>query len=345
MGRRKCAWFLCVSLLALLLPLASCKSAGKTAVRVLVVAKYEAGNISGDALGEAQLFYEHYCADCEETTVPNAPQTAHFYLNEENGVGVLLTGSGKTAAGLSMMSLLSCDAYDFSDTTIVSVGCAGGNTGSITLGDVVVVTAACDYELGHGTDSSELGDPDTLYTWFHDDAYEDYSHALLNEELCDKAFELVKDCSMRTTETCKRILEANFPGEEWAARDPLVVKGTAITADNYWKGEQDHANANFIAQYYGCPDEYAITEMEEMAVVNAAACFGLQDRVISLRVAVNVDTFLNNESPETLWGQGTNANDIGLGENSETFDIFGPGMENLFDVGSILVDAVLAGEL
>ena len=34
-----------------------------------------------------------------------------------------------TAAGLSMMALLGAGNYDFSDAVIVSVGCAGGNTG------------------------------------------------------------------------------------------------------------------------------------------------------------------------------------------------------------------------
>ena len=59
------------------------------------------------------------------------------------------TGAGKTAAGLSMMAVLSSELYDYSDTTIVSVGCAGGSVRNCTLGDVVLVTAACDYDLGH----------------------------------------------------------------------------------------------------------------------------------------------------------------------------------------------------
>ena len=38
----------------------------KTKVNVLIVPKFEIGEISGDDPGEAQLFYEHYCADCDE---------------------------------------------------------------------------------------------------------------------------------------------------------------------------------------------------------------------------------------------------------------------------------------
>lgn len=73
---------------------------------------------------------------------------------------------------------------------------------------------------------------------------------------------------------------------EWALRDPCVLKGTAITSESYWKGSEDHDNACFNAEYYECPDPYAVTEMEEIAVMNAAECFGLKDRVISLRAAV-----------------------------------------------------------
>ena len=80
---------------------------------------------------------------------------------------------------------------------------------------------------------------------------------------------------------------------------------------------------------------------KKIAIMNAAECFGMSDRVVSLRVAVNVDTFLEGESPESLW-----LGDEGFvvrvsGENSETLDIFEPGMENLFDAGRIVIDAIL----
>ena len=71
--------------------------------------------MSGDFPGEAQLFYERYCNGCEEITIPHMPLTGHFYVNEENHVGLLLTGSGKTAAGLSLMAVLSSELYDYSD--------------------------------------------------------------------------------------------------------------------------------------------------------------------------------------------------------------------------------------
>lgn len=314
-------------------------------VKVLMIPKFEIDDVEGDFPGEAQLFYEHYCSGCKEIDIPNTTPSSHFYFNGENGVGLLLTGTGKTAAGLSLMSLLSWDAYDFSDAMIVSVGCAGGNTGLCTYGDVVLVTAACDLQLGHHTGSGELTGPDYGLTWFPDDSFSEYNCEYLNADLCERVYELIKDCPLRTTEKTKQILAENFPDEAWANREPHVLRGTAITSDSYWKGMEDHINAVAAADYYKCPDAYAATEMEEIAVMNAAECFDLKDRVISLRVIVNLDTFLKGESPEQLWLEDEYYSSKVTDENSETVDIFGPGMENLFDVGQIVIDAVLTGEL
>ena len=346
MKRKTINVFTCIfALVSFFLLCAFDKNVEKTKVNVLIVPKFEIGEISGDDLGEAQLFYEHYCADCEKIDIPNTTPTSQFYFNDENGVGLLVTGSGKTAAGLSLMSLLSWNAYDFSDTTIVSVGCGGASTGSFIFGDVVLVTAACDYELGYRTDRNELENKDSGHTWFPLDSFKDYSIELLNSDLYDKVYPMIKDCPLRTTETTRRVLANNFPDEEWAARDPFVMKGATVTSDSYWKGREDHDTAGFITEYYECPDKYAVTEMEEISIMNAAECFGLKDRVISLRVIVNMDTFLKGENPERLWLTEADYSSRVTEENSETVDIFGPGMENLFDVGQVVIDAALAGEL
>lgn len=332
-------------LVACILLFACAQVPNKAKVRVLIVPKFEISNMAGDYPGEAQLFFERYCANCEEVSIPHAPTSAHFYMNESNGVGLLVTGEGKTAAGMSLSSLLSWDAYDFSNVKIVSVGCGGGSTWHSTLGDVVVVTSACDAELGHRTDVDELERPETGVTWFPDESYGEYAHKRLNAELCEDVYQLVKDCPLRTTETARSVLASNFSGEEWATRDPHVAKGTAVTGDSYWKGKTDHNNAVAIARHYKCPDDYAVTEMEEIAIINAAECFGLKDRVVSLRVVVNMDTFLKGESPESLWLDDSDFSSSATEEKGETLDIFEPGMHNLFDAGSIVIDAILAGEL
>jgi hypothetical protein len=79
---------------------------------------------------------------------------------------------------------------------------------------------------------------------------------------------LVKDVKPETTENTKQHMKNAFPGEEWAEREPMVLRGTSATGDNYWKGMYDHKNAVLLAETYGCPDPYAVTEMEDVAVSN-----------------------------------------------------------------------------
>ncbi len=310
-------------------------------VRVLIVPKFEIGGMTGDFPGEAQLFYETYCPDCEESDVKHLPEDGHFYLNEKNGVGILVTGAGETNTGLSLMALLSDERYDFSDCYIVSVGCGGGSAGYAVPGDVILVTGACDYDLGHRVDSRERGKTDELVTWFPDDSFGDVSHRDFDEALCERVYELIRDYEPATTEKAVRIMKENFPDLD--RYEPTVIKGTAISSDNYWKGIYGHENAIHIVEHYGMKDPYAVTEMEEMAVANVAECFGMTDRVISLRVVVNMDLFLKGQTPERLWGGTESFSEKVDEDNSETMDIFEPAMHNLLDAASMIIDAISEG--
>ena len=339
----------CLLLFVLLLSvmiISSCSSADKkTALKVIIVPKFEVDEITADFPGEAQLFYEKYCQSCEETEVPHMPPTGHFYVNKENGVGILITGSGKTAAGLSLSAVLSSDLYDYSEAYIVSVGCGGGSEIYCSLGDVILETAVCDYDLGHHVDAHEKKKSNSQVMWFPDDAYAEYECKFFNKDLCEKAFQMIKDCPMQTTEKAKAVIRENFGARYESEILPSVKKGTALSGDNFWKGIYGHVTASYIANYYACPDPYAVTEMEDIAIANTAACFDMLDRVVALRAIVNMDIFLNGETPESIWGEYDNYNNEVKEENPETLDIFEPAMHNLFDAGSIIIDGILDGSL
>ena len=342
MKRQRSVFIILFTVLLCVSCFSSCSTGSeKTALRVIIIPKFEVGEMTGDFPGEAQLFYEKYCAGCDETEIPNMPPTGRFFVNQENGVGMLITGSGKTAAGLSLMAVLSSDMYDCTDTYIVSVGCGGGSASYCMLGDVILITAACDYDLGHHVDAHERKNSSSRIMWFPDDSYTDYEYKQLNTDLCEKAFEMIKDCPLRTTEESKRIISENFEARDEEDLIPAVRKGTALSGDNYWKGIYGHVTANFIAEYYGCADPYMVTEMEEIAIFNTADCFGLLDRVISLRTIVNMDLFLDDATPESTWGEYKSFNEKVESENDETLDIFEPAMHNLFDTGSIVIDEIL----
>ena len=124
-----------------------------------------------------------------------------------------------------------------------------------------------------------------------------------------------------------------------------MLKGTVVSGDNYWKGAYGHVTAQAITNYYGCPDPFAVTEMEEIAIANAASCYDMLDRVISIRTVVNSDLFMDVDMPETLWTEDTNINQKFARSNTETLDIFESAMHNLFDTASIVIDTILEGKL
>ena len=105
---------------------------------------------------------------------------------------------------LCVLAVPSSGLYDYSDTYIVSVGCGGGSAECCMLGDVVLITEVCDYDLGHHVDTHEKRKTNSRIMWFPDDSYADYESELL----------------------------------------PSVKKGTALTGDNFWKGVYGHETAH-----------------------------------------------------------------------------------------------------
>ena len=167
---------------------------------------------------------------------------------------------------------------------------------------------------------------------------------ILNQELCDKVYNLVKDVKIETTEKTRAFMAATFDNADWAIRDPKVLRGTTVTGDNYWKGMHDHANALLMTETYGCPDPYALTEMEDHAMSVVLDRLGMLDRYIIIRDSVNTDVFMNGASPESLWDP--NFVDSLASESSvESADIFATAMKNNFTVGHVVIDAILNGEL
>lgn len=123
-----------------------------------------------------------------------------------------------------------------------------------------------------------------------------------------------------------------------------MLKGTSVTSDNYWKGVYDHQNVLLATETYGCPDPFAATEMEDIAICSILDSFGMLDRLIILRGAVNMDVFTEDNTPESLWGPESN-NAIASESSEESADIFVPSMRNNFAIGKTVIQAILDGEL
>ncbi len=310
-------------------------------VKVLLLPKFEVDNMAGDFPGEAQYYYEHYLTGAEEYEIPDGGEDSCLYYKD--GVALYVLGMGKVNSAVGTMAVLTDSRFDFSQAYIISTGCAGSSVGTTVMGDVFVITAAVDYDLGHHADGRELADPEGT-TWFHDSDYDSSGAVILDQELMDKVYALVKDTPLETTEKTRNFMKYAFDGEDWALRDPMVLRGTTVSGDNYWKGVHGHENAVLMAQTYQCPDPYALTEMEDVAVALAARRMGMLERMIIIRDSVNMDVFMPGVTPESLWGE-SGTPDLAQEGSVEAADIFATAMKNNFEVGRIIIDSILEGSL
>lgn len=309
-------------------------------IEVLILPKFENGEMSGDFPGEAQYYYEKYLAGGEEYDIKGGFPGHKLYVKD--GVALYVTGMGKVNASMSTTAVLLDPRFDFSDAYIISTGCGGTSTGYTVMGDVFVMSACIDYDLGHHADYRELTVPSET-TWFHDASYDDASYKLLNQDLVASVYDLVKDTEIVTTDKTRAYMAAAFPGEDWAVRDPEVLLGTTVSGDNYWKGVYDEANARLMTETYGAPDPYAMSEMEDVAIGVALDRLGMLDHYIIIRDSVNMDVFMNGVTPEYLWAGIEDS--LSSEDSVESADIFATAMENNYKVGSIVVDAILDGTL
>lgn len=232
------------------------QSAEPVKIKVLILPKFESGEMAGDFPGEAQYYYEGYCQGGDEYEIKGGFADNKLYVKD--GVALYVTGMGKVNTALSLTAVLMDERFDFSDAYILSTGCAGSAYEYGVMGDVFVITAAIDYDLGHHADVRELPEG-SVTTWFHDKGYDSSSCKILNQDLMDRVYSLVKDVKVETTDRTRAFMAAAFDNAEWATRDPMVLRGTTVSGDNYWKGAYDHANAVLMTETYQCPDPFALT--------------------------------------------------------------------------------------
>ena len=306
-------------------------------VKVLILPKFEVGDMAGDYPGEAQLYYEGYLKDCREYTLPGDDTDSKLYYKD--GIALYVLGMGKTASAMNLVKILEDDRFDFSDAYIISTGCAGGSTGTCVPGDVVIASAVVDYDLGYRADIREMQDREGV-TWFHDSAYDENAYKVMDASLIDKIFRATKDLNLSTTDVTTDYMRRAFEDEDWALRNPKTMKGTVVTSDTYWKGLYNHNEAIYICDSYGCKDAYAATEMEDIAVANVADKYNMLNRLVIIRVIVDEDTFMNGATPEKLWDPDFVAT-IASNDSEESLGIFETAMENNFRVGKEIIDKIL----
>ena len=149
----------------------------------MILPKFEIGELAGDFPGEAQYFYEEYLTDSDIFEINGVPDANKLY--------------------------------------ILNVGCGGAAKDYGIFGDVFVISAAVDFDLGHQADARVLGNKDGT-TWFHDESYDGSAVVRLDQRLTDHVYDMVKDIPLETTENTVDFLKREYPGEAWAQRQPQL---------------------------------------------------------------------------------------------------------------------------
>jgi purine nucleoside permease len=250
-------------------------------------------------------------------------------LYYKDGVALYVTGMGKAQSAVSFAACLLDPRFDWSDTFVITTGCAGSSSETTVLGDVVLASVLIDHELGHSVDPRDAPAGAKLFY-----RVKDFDSAAYYEvPAAKRAFDLCKDLKLAQSEKAKKVMA--LYGN---TRPPEVLTGgITLSGDDYWGGKHSHDIAKeIISAYTDMP--FMITEMEDVALAMTHYRFyGNLDRFLSIRDSVNMDGPPPGVDITAMWKEssGTGA-DYDGGNWIES-------RENNFTVGKVVIDAVLSG--
>lgn len=250
-------------------------------VKVFAAAMFEIGKNTGDRAGEFQHWYERYWKDSEPVTVKGALNPVYC---DGDGVCGSVLGMGKVSSSASMQAILLDPNLDFSQAYFIISGVAGTPPARGTIGEVNWGSWLVDYDLGHRW-APEEGEPGAP-TFMPRKGYEAVRLFRLNPDLVGWAMRVTADTPLKDSDAA-RVYRQRYP-QEAARRDPFVGTGTHMTGDTFFHGPGMSEQAQYIAKLYGA-DDYVITEMEAAAITLVVKRLHGDDRVMSLRGAVNYD--------------------------------------------------------
>ncbi len=275
--------------LSLTFTMASAASAEEPVrVKVFIGAMFEIGQNTGDRVGEFQHWYERYFRQSKPITVKGALNPV--YCNDDGVCGSVL-GMGKVASSSSVQAIILNPQFDMSEAYFIVSGVAGTPPERGTIADVSWATWLVDYDLGHrwAPEEGDLGAP----TFMPRKGYEKVRLFQLNPDLVAWAIRFTGDTPLKDSDAA-RSYRLRYPHAA-ARRAPVVKTGTHMTGDTFFHGPGMSNQAQYIAKLYGA-DDYLITEMEAAGIAQVIQRTLGDQRLLSLRGAVNFDQGNPNET-------------------------------------------------
>jgi len=199
-----------------------------------------------------------------------------------DGIGLVPTGVGKTAAATTTAALCASEAVDLDGALICSVGVAGGPP-SLPVGSVVIADRIVDWD-----DKCRFDPDDGESVPLARNPYTEGQGGFeLDAELVERAVSLSADADL----ACP----GDDSEETGADRAPSVVTGTNLCGDELWHGRRLAEQASWLVAEYGS-GQYRATEMEDAGTAAALERFGHLERYLSIRGVSNHDRPASEES-------------------------------------------------
>ncbi len=315
-------------------------------IKVVILAMFENGEVTGDAPGELQFWVERLNLD---TALEFPLGQQDIFLNDD-GVMAVLLGGGIPNATASIMALGLDPRFDLSKAYWLVAGVAGGDPADMSLGSAAWARHVIDGDLHYEIDGREIPEqwPYGIIPLGKDkpttnpDDIEQSSRLgtiafSLNEQLVDWAFSITKDIELADAPGIAEYRQ-RFDGFPAAQRPPFVTIGDSLSASTYWHGELLTEWANdWLQLYAGADANFMTSSMEDSGTLTALHRLGRTgyvdtERVLVLRTASNYT--MPPPGKTAAWSRSVPYPDSGR-----------PALEAAFVVGNVVVQALVANWL
>lgn len=309
-------------------------------VKVVALAMYEIGEVTGDRPGELQFWVERE----DLSNVYDFPLGQTEIRMSDDGLMVALTGGGVTHAATTITALGMDPRFDFSDTYWIVAGIAGADPNEASLGTAAWAKWVVDGDLLYELDAREIPE-DWPYGMIPLGGYEpnqldtgwtvDNIAFKLNDGLVNWAYDLTKDMAVEQTEAMKEFssMFTNYPN---AMTKPKVIIGDALSSSTYFHGEKLTQWANdWMKLHTDGEAEFVMSNMEDSGTLTALRRLGDAgyvdyDRILILRTASNF--CLQPEGKTATWSATADYPDGGV-----------PALEAAYKLGSTVAHSLIEG--
>jgi len=275
------------------------------AIKVLTVATFEIGEMTGDAPGEAQFWYERerYSA---RYYIPGA--FSPLYCTD-NGNCLIVSGMSTANAAATMMAIGLHPHLKMQKTYILEAGIAGGDPGEVTLGSAAWASWVVGSDDRHHIDRSEL--PKTwkftdfrlgcTKPWCENGWASGNEVFRLNDKLAKQALKLSESVALKD-DAASADYRKHFRAGTPARRPPFVSRCDVLSGGEYYNGHTMSDWAKFwVKKWTGGQGHYCTTAMDDagfMAAISRLASAKLVDpnRVMVLRTVSDFDQAFPGQS-------------------------------------------------